>query len=343
MSRLKWGRASLGIVAASLWAGIAFAADKELPQSVIDAARKEGSLVVYSGYVASPSHEAIAKAFQRRYGVTIEYLQARGSEIITRFQTEQNAGRYLADVYHAALANALLAKDGGNIQPHGGLPNADNIKASFKASADEYMAPIFTINYGFLINTNIVKPEDEPKSWLDLLDPKWKDKILADDFRASGGGVVAFQMTMYKFGREYHEKLVGQHLVFAREYRESARRVARGEFPIYMPYILSDFPNLKGLPVKYILPKEGSSYGSYSVSIFKNPPHPNAARLLANFYLSDEVQTIYAREAHGIMLDALSEPLPPDIAPLVMDIRPLTPENLREIPSMFDVAKAIYR
>ena len=202
--------------------------------------------------------------------------------------------------------------------------------------------PIFTINYGFLINTSLVRPGDEPKSWLDLLNAKWTGKIIADDPRAAGGGAVMFRMTWDRFGRDFHEKLAAQKLVFARDYAVSARRVAQGEFPLYVPYILSDYSNLKGLPVRYILPAEGVTYGSYSASVLRNPPHPNAARLLADFYLSDEVQAIYAKEGHGIVVARLDEKLPAEIEAMI-DVKPLAPENFAKIDEMYARAKEIYK
>ena len=151
-----------------------------------------------------------------------------------------------------------------------------------------------------------------------------------------------FHMTFDAFGRAYHEKLAAQNLVFARDYRESTRRVARGEYPIYIPLILSDMPNLKGLPVTYVIPAEGVSYGSYAAAVMKHPPHPNAARLLADFYLSDEAQTIYAKTGHGIMRDAIAAKLSPDIE-LLANVKPLAVEDFSTIQERLDQAKAIYK
>ncbi len=64
------------------------------------------------------------------------------------------------------------------LAPIGWMPSASRLNADFKPVANEYFVPIFTINYGLLVNTRLVKPGDEPKSWLDLLDPKWQGKIL---------------------------------------------------------------------------------------------------------------------------------------------------------------------
>ncbi|HVG50868.1 MAG TPA: extracellular solute-binding protein [Xanthobacteraceae bacterium] len=310
---------------------------------VIAAAKREGQVIVYTAYISKNTHEPIAKAFEKKYGIQINYLAARGSELRERIRAEQAAGRFIGDVMHHALATTVTwGMEEKVIQPHGGLPNTPRLNANFKKVADQFQVPIFTINYGFLVNTRMVKQEDQPRRWADLLDPKWQGKLLADDPRAGGGGGVMFRMTYEKYGREFHDKLATQKPVFGRDYSILARRVAQGEFPIYYPYILSDYTNVRGLPVKYIVPEDGVTYGSYAASILNKPPHPNAARLLADFYLSDEVQAIYAREAHGIVVESLSEKVSPEIEAL-MNAKQLTGEDFKRIDEMYDLAKQIYK
>jgi iron(III) transport system substrate-binding protein len=310
--------------------------------AVIAAAKREGQVVVYSTYVSPTTHQAIGQAFEQKYGIKVELLQGRG-EIRERVRIEQASGRYLGDVLHTAITIAIRARDENqSLHPLGPLPGVARLKPEFARRADPYMAPIFTINYGLLVNTRLVKPGEEPKGWRDLLDPKWKGKILADDPRAAGGGRVMFHMTYDKFGRAYHEQLATQNLTFARDYQESARRVARGEYPIYIPFILSEGANLRGLPVKYVVPQEGVTYGSYASTILKNPPHPHAARLLADFYLTDTAQAIYARTGHGIAVANLTEALAPDVeklanAPLLVE------EDFSRIDEMYANAREIYK
>ena len=94
--------------------------------------------------------------------------------------------------------------------------------------------------------------------------------------------------------------------------------------------------------MKFIVPEEGAAYGSYSAAILRNAPHPNAARLLADFYLSDEAQTIYAKEAHGIVVANVEEKFSPEIQ-MLMKAKPLAPENFPAIDSMYDLAKQVFK
>ena len=164
--------------------------------------------------------------------------------------------------------------------------------APFKA--DGTRVPIYVIAYGILVNTDMVKPAEEPKSWKDLLDPRWKGKILADDMRALGGGAVFFMVTTQTFGRGFHEKLAEQKPHMNRELRGNYRRIARGEYPLYIPFTLPDILDLKGLPVKVDPARPRARPTSASTARSSRArPHPNAARLLIDFFLSDEVQLLY--------------------------------------------------
>ena len=259
---------------------------------VIDAAKKEGKVVMYSGAVGNTVSPKIAAAFEAKYGIRMEVLEARASELRERIRTEQAAGKVLGDVSHNGSTTTQLQLTEGVFVPYGTLPSAGRPVAPFKA--DGTRVPIYVIAYDILVNTEMVKPAEEPKSWKDLLDPRWKGKILADDMRALGGGAVFFMVTYQTFGRGFHDKLAEQKPHMNRELRGNHRRVARGEYPIYIPFTIGDILDLKGLPVKSILPTEGAPYVLFQGTIFKGAPHPNAARLLMDFFLSDEVQLLYA-------------------------------------------------
>jgi iron(III) transport system substrate-binding protein len=260
-------------------------------RKTIDAARKEGKVVVYNGAVGTPALPKVLAAFEAKYGLRTELLEARASELRERIRTEQAAGKVLGDVSHNGSTTTALQLAEGTFVPYGVLPGAGRPVAPFKA--DGTRVPIYVIQYGILINTDLVKPGEEPRSWKDLLHPRWKGKILSDDMRALGGGAVFFMVTTQKFGKEFHDRLAAQQPHMNRELRGNYPRVARGEYPLYAPYTLPDILELKGLPVKAILPEEGCPYVRFDGAVFKGAPRPNAARLLLDFFLSDEAQLLY--------------------------------------------------
>lgn len=260
---------------------------------VVDAAKKEGHVVLYSAFVGLATHQQLKKDFEATYGITVDILEARASEIRERIRIEQAAGRFTADVSENGRTTTTLQISQDNVfDPYGVLPSLGHLKSDFKP--DDIRLPAFAIVYGILVNTRLVKPEDEPKSWLDIADPKWKGKILSDDFRALGGGGVLFYVLQEQFGRDFFDKLAKQDLKFSREIPANERRVARGEFPIYLPDSLTSIPDLKGLPVKMLAPKEGLPYIGYDLALLKHAPHPNAGRLLMEYSISQKMQQSFA-------------------------------------------------
>jgi iron(III) transport system substrate-binding protein len=309
-------------------------------KKVVDAAKKEGKVVMYSGAVGSPVIPKIAAAFEAKYGIRMEVLEARASELRERVRTEQASGKVLGDVSHNGSTTTQLQLNEGTFIPHGSLPNQPRPVAPFKA--DDVRVPIYVIAWGILVNTEMVKPADEPKSWKDLLDPKWKGKLLADDMRALGGGAVLFMVAHAHFGREFHEKLALQQPHMNRELRGNYRRVARGEYPIFLPFTLADILDLKGLPVKAVMLTEGAPYVRFDGAIFKGAPHPNAARLLMDFFLGDEVQTLYANSGFTAVVGGLEAKISAEAKPLAQaKLLGTTDPKLQD--DMLKLAKQIYK
>jgi iron(III) transport system substrate-binding protein len=187
----------------------------------------------------------------------------------------------------------------------------------------------------------MVKPEDEPKKWTDLLDPKWKDKILSDDTRPIGGGQTMFFVLQKTYGTPFHEKLAAQNLVFSRDLRNDARRVARGEYPLYIPQMFAMASDLKGLPVKALVMEEGVPYVPINFAQLKNAPHPNAARVFINHFLEQESQLQYANAWMTTVVKGMAEKANPDARPFV-EPKLLGATTLEERIPMMELAKKIY-
>ena len=161
---------------------------------VIAEAKKEGKLVLYTAYVGQKSTKEIAAAFEKKYGIPVEVLEGRASEIRERVRVEQSAGRFAADVMFTSEGQTkLYDREDKTVAPLPTTPARASVKKEFHLQVP--MAAVMSIPYGILVNTNVVKPADEPKTWADLADPKWKGKILADDTRAAGGGYLWYFVT----------------------------------------------------------------------------------------------------------------------------------------------------
>jgi iron(III) transport system substrate-binding protein len=337
-------RICLMSIAAVLLAGAAQAQSADEWSKVVAAAKSEGKVVFYSGLVGSPSTAAIARAFEKATGITAEFLDLRISEIRERMRAEQVAGRVIGDVLTTSYnVTTSIEMNEGHIQPLKAFPNKARIRAGSRVdNPSGTQAPVYMLKYGILTNTRLVAAADEPKRWTDLADPKWTGKILADDPRALGGGFNAFVAQHDKIGVDFLKKMADQKLTFSRDLRESERRTARGEFPLYAPFLFNDFSTLRGLPIKAIVPAEGVPYVQFVASMIKNAPHPNAALVFINFLLSDEAQVILANEGLGPAIDGLDAKIPEDLRPLVT-AKELGTSDWKREKELLQLAKDIFK
>jgi iron(III) transport system substrate-binding protein len=298
---------------------------------IVADAKKEGSVTLYTGLVGSATTKNIASAFMAKYGVRVDVLEVRATELRERIRTESVSHRVLGDVMNTSGTQTReISMGDATIEKFGSLPNVASIAKDILPFWEDrdITLPIFNLRYGLLVNTSLASPP--PANYADLLDPKWKGKILADDFRAAGGGQTFFAVTYDSFGRAWHEKMAAQGVTFTRDQREAERRIARGEFTIYLPFLLNYYPALKGLPVKPVVLSEGSTFTPYAASLIKNAPHPNAGRLLMDFMVSKDGQAIYATEGIAPVIDGVDDRFPVDIRDLskkLLGARKIDPDD----------------
>ena len=331
------------LLAATLAASGARAQTSQEWEQVVAAAKKEGVVRLYSGMSGTTALQAFVNAFREKYGIRVEALEVRASELRERVRTEAVARRVLSDtMWTSAVQTRQFAAEDRTIQPFGPVPNLKNVSQELREhwQNPDIHVPIFTVRYGILINSAAAK--DAPKTYADLLDPKWKGKILADDFRAAGGGSTFFTVTYNNFGPDYLKRLEQNAVVFTRDQRGAERRVARGEYIIYLPFSLNNYPQLTGLPVQALLLEEGMTYTPFSGSLIRNAPNPNAGRLFIDFMISDEGQAIFAAHGLGPMLAGLGDKAPPSLQPFA-DKKFLGARDGTQDEFMFKAAKEIFK
>ncbi len=335
MSALKW----ISTLVIAVLAGPTLAQDAEWSK-VVEDARKEGVVVVYNAGLGVPLYETVAKTFESKYGIKVQSITARGSEMTERIRTEHAAGRFLGDLQlHAESVIVQQQTTGEYATPLPFLPNAKNLRAPF--SATRISVPIYTQAYGILMNTSLVKPEEAPKSWTDLLDVKWKGRILSDDLRPIGAGNGLFTVLYKTYGESFHEKLAAQALTFSRDPANDARRVARGEYPFYIPQVYGLVSDFNGLPVKALLPSDGTPYSAMDFAVLTKAPHPNAARLMINHFLEIESQMVYANGWMPPTVEGAIERAAPEARPYA-GVKLLGTTNPAERDAMGALARKIY-
>lgn len=277
-------------------------------EKVVEAAKKEGR-VVASIPPSAELRKGMEEVFTKRFGIAIESIPARGQAIIRRIVDESKAGiRYFdlhiggtESIVKGLLPEAVLEP----VEPAFILPEVRDPKNWWSGhiwidSAKRFIYPFAAYQSQTLTyNSDLVKPE-EVRSFDDFLNPKWRGKIGLSDPRTPGSGASVWSYMLFVKGEDYLKKLVGQKLFISRDLRHLAESLAKGSVSLTMGIGYAEFnPFIKaGLPVKSLpVPKEGlyatSGYGS--LTVIKNAPHPNAARVFVNWLLSKEGQEIFTK------------------------------------------------
>src|SRR5262249_26220729 len=142
---------------------------------------------------------------QKNYGIEVDILNARASEIRERVRIEQASSRFLADVVLIGNSTAVPQADSGVFQAHPALPNARSLLPSLQD--DGTILPYDITLFAFITSSRRIPNGEEPKSWSDILDPKWTGKILIEDPRVEGAGSAGFSGLFDGLGRGFHEVL----------------------------------------------------------------------------------------------------------------------------------------
>jgi iron(III) transport system substrate-binding protein len=274
------------------------------------AARKEGKVVV-AGAPDTQVRQLLPAAFEARYGIRLEYVTGRGTDQAIKLQREREAGVLSVDVVIAGIqttATVLYAqKMLAPLKPQLILPEVtDGAKWKrgslwFLDPEEQYVLRLFnTVREAFMINTDIVKPNDLRK-FTDLVDPKWKGRISVLDPTRSGTGSNQIALLEELFGADYVDKLlVDQRPVISTNRRQLTDWLVRGVYPISFGPEDGEIERLReeGMPVKTIYGLEdmpGTVSGGNVMSLIAGAPHPNAARVFVNWMASKEAGEIYGK------------------------------------------------
>ena len=258
--------------------------------ALYEAAKSEGGVEFYASLAVADAEKVLPK-FEARYpGVKVNHTRAVGEDLFQRMQTEARAGRTIADVLSVndQDMHPFLVSD--YVAPYD-PPEAAVYGADFKDPAHMWTVGVVAIDaIGY--NTDLVKPEEAPQFYDDLVDPKWKGKILIDassltNFathrnRRFGGDL---QKTI-----EYFQKIAANEPELHEGGRAIAQLLAAGQNAVYLgaPALIINDLKAGGAPVDWSK-KEAILEGAL-LSLASNAPHPNGAKLLINWFLSEDGQ-----------------------------------------------------
>jgi len=285
--------------------------------TLIDAAKKEGEVIWYTTQIIAQLVRPVSVAFEKKYGIKVRSTRANSTELSVKIINESRAGRPQSDVFDGTSTVVPLKKEGFVLQ---WLPDpAKSYPASYKDPEGYWVANnLFFLTPGF--NTALVPKGTEPRSYQALLDPKWRGKIAWSTSPTSSGGPGFIGTVLTEMGTEsgmlYLRELSKQRIAnIGSAAREVLDQVIAGEYPLALQIFNHHtvISAKKGAPVDWI--KMEPVTGTLSViSVHKNAPHPNAAKLLVDFITSSEGQNIF-RDAEYLPADPAVPALTPSLKP----------------------------
>jgi len=294
------------IVVAIFVTSAGFAQDAKL----IEAAKKDGGKVVIYGSLETPVVEGVMQAFRKKTGLNAEYWRASAMSVMNRAMTEYRAGSPLFDV---VLNNSdplvIMAQD--NMLAKYDSPTARKYAAD---TIDARFGPITRYGIvGVVYNKNLIKADDAPKSIEDLVNPKFKGKLVMADPTLHVTTIQWLSSLQKIMAKEKVDKFIRDLAAMKPTLVESmlpaSERVATGEIPIALTFVKFAYSAAQsGAPLDYV--RVNKMLGdSHFVVLSSKAPHANAGKAFIDFYLDDESMKVLAQTGEFVNRKGIYPPL----------------------------------
>jgi iron(III) transport system substrate-binding protein len=289
-----------------------------ITQQLVDAAKREGRVVFYTSMELQTAKK-IGNAFEAAYpGISVDVERNGCERMLKRLAQERSVDVHATDVIDCSDITALLHwRQQGWLAPFVPADVAEKWPADERDPDGCFATERFTLS-PIAYNTRLVKPEDAPKSFADLLDKKWTGKIVKARPGYSGTILtVTFELSRY-LGWNYLEKLGQQDVMQVQAAADPPKVVARGERPVAadgIEYLELQMRNQSD-PIEPVYPSEGTPSIPSGAGVLVDAPHPNAARLF--------ICWLFSREGQQVLVDAdWFRSFDPDVKPKA-GMRPLS-------------------
>jgi len=309
------------VVLAYLHFGLA-AAWGQSEAELIAAAKQEGKVMFWSS-MRIEDNQALVEGFETKYPfIKVDVFRASSEKLVNRAVTEGLAGKMTADVLYGFALKALQNR--GMLQSYQS-PEAAHYPMGFKDPQHYWISlanSYSTIGY----NSKLVSQAEAPKTWPDLLHPRWKGQIGMDKEE------YFWYAGMLKYwgeekGRRFMESLARQQIQWRSGHSLLASLMSTGEFPLMGIVYPDRIEQMKanGEPVDWVRSADPILVNLGLVVIAAKAPHPNAAKLFYNYSVSKEGQTIL-RKRNRVSARLDVPPLVQDMDPKKLRLVPLDPE-----------------
>ena len=262
---------------------------------LIAGAKKEGQLTLYTALTVNQAVRPLVAGFTKKYPfIKMEYWRGSSRKIAQKVNAERRADSLVVDVMEGSGLSQIMVK--AKAVAKFTTPASGSIDKKF-LDPDNLWVPSRFSYFGMAYNTKIVPTGTQPKTYQDLLDPKWKGKIAWRIGSETGAPLFITNVRQFmgeKKAKAYFEKLTGQNII---NFRGSARtlvnRVVQGEYPLAIQ-IFAHHPVIsakKGAPVAVQMMEPVPSVNG-AIMVPKGSKHPYAAMLFIDYYLSKEGQGV---------------------------------------------------
>jgi iron(III) transport system substrate-binding protein len=276
----------------------------------LEAAKKEGQLLWYTTLIVDQIVRPLIRAFQARVpGVEVKFLRLDSTAQTVRLMNEARANRVQADVWGLIDGAGALTQSGAAAEFD--LPSMKDLPASLIDPKKRWIATNLATR-SLAHNTQLIPKEQAPRTYADLLDPRWKGKFAWHPTAVAGG--IGFIATVLRYmgeddGKAYLRKLARQEIVpLPIATRAVLDRVIAGEYPMGLEMVSSHaaISLSMGAPVRWV-PLEAVSTTMQVAGITKGARNPNAGKLFLDFVTS--------RAGQEVLREANYEPMHPAIPP----------------------------
>ncbi len=320
------------LVMASLLLALVFSAAAAAAQDArLEAAKKEGKVVWYTSLALSSS-EKVAKLFETAYpGVKVEVQRTGSQRILQRMMQELSSNIRNVDVVHTSDAgHYVLLKEKKLLMQYAPV-GIEAFGAGFKDRDGYHFGLRATVNV-IAYNTKAIPAAEAPRTWKDLLDPKWRGRLVTAHPGYSGVIATHVLALVHLHGWDYFKALAQNKPMLVQSAVDPSGVVASGERPVAVDGGDYTFYQVKkkGNPIEIVYPKEGVPLVVSPSAITAFAPHPNAAKLFTDFIFSKDVQQMLA-DTEGLYSGHPKVTYPPD-KPRLSDLKLLSvdPEELEK-------------
>jgi ABC-type Fe3+ transport system substrate-binding protein len=315
--------------------------------ALIAAARREGRVVWYTTQIIDQLSKPIGEAFERAYGVKVDYVRSDANEAARRILTESSAGHMQADVFDGVASPALVKQ---NLVMDYTPESTRRLPRKYVDASGHWLATNLYV-YTLGVNTDLVPKGTEPKTFADLLAPKFRGRMAWSGRTSTSSapgfiGAALASMGDAK-GMDCLRALAKQEIApVSVSARQLLDQTIAGEYAIALE-ILNNHAAIsaaQGAPVAWA-PLELNLVALSVISATREAPHPNTAKLFLDFVMSPEGQTIYRDRAY-IPVDPEIPPRDPRLRPDGVELRgyDIAPDALEAaLPKWFAIYKDIFR